>query len=330
MEDSNRNIIVGFIDNHNIKKENIQKVLQTTAVIPTSSSWFNFIEKILLWFGALSLVLAMMFFMAYNWTELGHFAKFALVEGLMLLSIGIYLYLGGENLSAKVMLMVTSILLGVLLALVGQTYQTGADSWQLFFYWAILMLPWAIVGRFSALWIFWIGLLNMAIFLYIKIFGQLFSLYFYSESSLIWMFFAFNTLALIIWESLKSSFKWLNGSWAIRLLGFVSMVAITWLAQSFIWEDNSMALSLFIWIGWVGTVYYVYRVKGIDLFMLSLASLSFSIVVVSFLIELLFSRGHSGGLGIILFMGLVIIGLGAGFASWLKSIQKEAYYDLSE
>jgi len=34
--------------------------------------------------------------------------------------------------------MVSTILVGVLLALVGQTYQTGADTWQLFFYWAIL------------------------------------------------------------------------------------------------------------------------------------------------------------------------------------------------
>jgi len=330
MEDSNRNILIGFIDNQNIKEENIQKALKKTAVIPSSLSWFNFIEKLLLWFGALSLAFAVMFFMAYNWTALGHFSKFALVEGLMLLSIGFYLYLGGEKLSAKVMLMVSTILLGILLALVGQTYQTGADPWQLFFYWAILMLPWAIVGRFSALWIFWILLINVAISLYIKTFGQLFSFYFYSENSLIWMFFTFNTFVLLVWESLKGSFKWLNSAWAIRLLGFVSMVAITWLAQSFILEGKLTPLTLFIWLGWVAMIYYLYRVKDIDLFMLSLASLSFSIVVVSFLIDFLFTKGDSSGLAIILFIAMVIIGLGAGFASWLKSIQKEAYYDLSE
>lgn len=322
MKESNRNIVIGFIDNKNIQKDNIQKVLEKTKIIPTSSFWYRFIDQTLLWFGALSLAFSMLFFMAYNWVEFGYFAKFSLVEGSMLLSIGAYWYLGAEKLSAKVMLMVSTIFLGVLLALVGQTYQTGADPWQLFFYWAILMLPWAFVGRFGAMWIFWITLINISILLYMNTFGRLFGFYFYSESSLLWVLFIFNTLSLVVWESLKGYFEWLNTSWAIRLLGFVSMVSITWLLQVFIWEKET-PLALLVWIGWLFVVYVIYRVKTIDLFMLSLASLSFSIGIVNFFIAIFPWRSFN--LIYILFMGMIIIGLGTGFASWLKSIQKEVY-----
>ena len=322
MKESTRNIVIGFIDNKNIQKDNILEVLEKTKIIPTSSLWYNFIDQILLWFGALSLAFAVLFFIAYNWVEFGHFAKFALVEGLMFFSVMAYWYLGAEKLSAKVMLMVSSILLGVLLALVGQTYQTGADPWQLFFYWAVLMLPWAFVGRFGAMWIFWIALINISILLYMNTFGRLFGFYLYSESSLVWIFFAFNSLSLFVWESLTGYFKWLNNSWAIRLLGFVSMVSITWLVQIFIWEKET-PLALLAWIGWLLVVYAVYRVKSIDLFMLSLASLSFSIGVVTFFINLISWRNFE--LLSILFIGMVIIGLGAGCASWLKSVQKEAH-----
>lgn len=321
MKESNRNIVIGLIDNQNIKQENIHYALEETGVIPSSSSWHKFIDQLLLWFGALSLAFSLMFFVAYNWTALGDFAKFALVEGLMVLTIGVYWYLGGEKLSAKATLMVSSILLGVLLALVGQTYQTGADTWELFFYWAVLMLPWAMVGRFSAIWVVWIALINVSIFLYMETFGRLFGFMLHSENSALWVFFAFNTLALMVWELFKSRFEWLNSSWAIRLLGFVSMSAVTGLAQSFIWEEFS-SLAIVAWIAWIAIVYYSYRVRTIDLFMLSLAALTFSIVVVSFLIDIISSRSFN--VVYFLFIGLVIIGLGAGFSSWLKSIQKEA------
>src|SRR5690606_25106025 len=36
---------------------------------------------------------------------------------------------------------------GTLLALVGQIYQTGADAWQLFLLWAVLLLPWVLAMR---------------------------------------------------------------------------------------------------------------------------------------------------------------------------------------
>jgi len=315
MKELNRNQILSFIENKNIKKYNIKKVLEQTEVTPTSKSWYIFIDQIVLWFGALSLAFAIMFFIAYNWNEFQYMSKFALVEGLIVLSVGFYLYLGAEKISSKVSLMVSTILVGVLLALVGQTYQTGADPWQLFFYWAILILPWVFIGKFSPLWMLWIFLINLSFSLYMEIFD--------SEISILWAFFIFNTLALILWEFFSHKFEWLKRLWAIRVLGFISGNAVTWLVFSFIW-GSSNPLTIVAWIGWLGVIYLLYRVNSIELFMVSLGCLSFSTVILSFLIHIISWRNFE--IGAFLVIGITIVGLGTLSISWLKTLQREKYH----
>src|SRR3546814_15416019 len=83
-----------------------------------------------------------------NWNDLGRFAKFGLVGLLLIVAVIGYWRLGVDRAAGKASLLVASILLGALLALFGQTYQTGADTWELFANWAVLMAPWAL-GRAS-------------------------------------------------------------------------------------------------------------------------------------------------------------------------------------
>lgn len=56
--------------------------------------------------------------------------------------------------------------LGALLALLGQTYQTGADTWELFAAWAVLMLPWAVAARSGSVWILWMAVVNTGLALW--------------------------------------------------------------------------------------------------------------------------------------------------------------------
>ena len=305
MQESNRNIVIDFIDNQNINQKDIPKALKELNIIPSSKSWYNFIDRLLLYSGALSLTFAVLFFVAYNWSELNRFGKFTLVEGLLIATMGIYLYLKENELISKVLLVVLSILVGTLLALVGQTYQTGADSWELFFYWALFILPWVFISRFWAMWIFWIGLIDISITLYQNRI---------LDFSPIEILFMLNSLALVAWEYLKHHFKWLDNFWAIRLLGIISMITITKLTT-----DSVMLLP--IGIVWIAIFYYLYRVKQIDIFMLSLGFVGLSIVVLYYLINSV-SWIHFN-LVYILFIAMVTIGLGMGFISWLKSIQKE-------
>ena len=47
-------------------------------------------------------------------------------------------------------LIAASVLVGVLLAVIGQVYHTGADAYSLFAAWTLLILPWTLASRSAA------------------------------------------------------------------------------------------------------------------------------------------------------------------------------------
>ena len=163
---STRTQLIDLIEHGRVPPEKIDAALAATKLFPDGKEWLRFLDQLLLWLGGLAIAFSAMFFIAYNWDDLGRFAKFGIVEALIVVAVLAYWKQDQNKTGAKVALLVASIFLGVLLALYGQTYQSGADPWQLFFNWALLMLPWAIIGRFPAIWILWITLLNLSIVLY--------------------------------------------------------------------------------------------------------------------------------------------------------------------
>ncbi|MBI2381611.1 MAG: DUF2157 domain-containing protein [Gammaproteobacteria bacterium] len=90
--------------------------------------------------------------LAANWGELGRFGRFALLEALV--------FAAGFGVLLKPSLRLPAGLLaflaiGGLFAYFGQTYQTGADPWQLFAIWAALGLPLCLALRSDVLWAPW-------------------------------------------------------------------------------------------------------------------------------------------------------------------------------
>ena len=319
---SPRSQIIEFIEQGAIPAENIGAALTAVKVAPDGKSWRTFIDHLLLWLGGLALAFAVMFFIAYNWKDIGHFAKFGMVEGCIVLAIVAYCKLGKDTTASKVSLLIATICLGVLLALYGQTYQTGADPWQLFFNWALLMLPWALIGRFPAIWIVWVVLINTSIVLYYQIFQGTFWFLPNSDTGVLWLTFCFNTLSLVVWEFSKNIWRWLSERWAIRLLAIGSGVPVTMLVLQaiFLHNDNSLISGL-VWVIWLASMFFVYRKVISDLFMLAGCCLSGIMVSVSFLGKYLLKDVFPGGL---LFLALVVIGMGAGAAFWLKNVHQES------
>lgn len=318
---STRNQITEYIQQGDITADRIDAALRVSGVTPDTSSWRLFIERLLLWAGGLSVALAAVFFIAYNWVDLGRFAKFGLVQLLIVLATAAYWMLGTEKPAAKLALLMACIFVGVLLALYGQTYQTGADPWQLFFSWALLMLPWTILGRFAPIWVLWLFLLNLAILLYHYSFRSFFWLMVDSETELLWAVFAFNTLSLVIWEVMSKYCSWLSTNWAERLLATVSGVAITWLVMENIFNDNNTNFSsTLVWLAWLAALYFFYRKIKPDLFMLTGVCTSGISIIVTFSTYQLIDSADEGGL---LFIALLLIGLGTGATLWLRNIHRE-------
>lgn len=318
---SSRKQFIELVQKDIVPPENIAEALRTTGVLPDGMAWRGFIDRLLLWLGGLALAFAAMYFIAYNWDALGRFVKFGMAEGAMILFIAAFCLVADRSAAARVSLLAAAICLGVLLALYGQTYQTGADPWQLFFTWAALMLPWAVIGKFAGIWILWTAILNITIILYCRTFPEAFGFLPGSRSAMIWLIFFFNSLVLTVWEIVGQIRGRPAERWAVRLPAFIAAAALIVLVLQAIFNPgNSGWITVMVWVVWLGVVYFVYRKTMPDLFMLVCACLSAIIVVVGFLAYHMPDEFYQPGF---LLLALVVVGMGAGAGFWLKNVNRE-------
>jgi len=318
---SKRSSLIALIEQGLLPPDKVQAALDATKFFPDNHAWRLFADKLLLSLGCLALAFSLMFFIAYNWYELGRFFKFALVEVALVASVTAYWFLQKQETFAKIILLVSCIFLGVLLALYGQTYQTGADPWQLFFNWALLILPWAIISRFSVIWVFWLLLINVSVVLYTMTFSRFFGLVFGNYTGIIWVLFAINSLALCVWELLSLKITWLEARWAVRLLATICGYIISWLTIISIFNSRSVgSWTGIFWLAFMAALFYVYRYRIRDLYMLAGVALSSIVVVVCFFAERLFDFADEGAF---LLLTIIVIGMGAGSAMWLRKIHQE-------
>jgi len=128
--------------------------------------WQLWAMRALLVLGASHLLAGIVFFFAYNWDDLSPFAKFGLLQAGLVVSVVAALRLKIESPAGQALLIAASVFTGVLLAVIGQVYQTGADAYELFTAWSVLILPWVIASRSSAHWFLWIVVCLTAFSLY--------------------------------------------------------------------------------------------------------------------------------------------------------------------
>jgi uncharacterized membrane protein len=194
----------------------------------------------------------------------------------MVLSTALYCIYARRRLPASAALAAVSLLCGALLALFGQVYQTGADTWQLFAVWALCILPWVAISRLDALWLFWVGLIDVSIMLYMTVFGLpgwLLPLWFAGSSSMVLFFF--NITVLAVWESVLHTFRHPSGRWAPDIIAAVAGTAITVLAFSAVTDHKGLHyFDIAVWSAWLWITLYVYSSVKKDLFVISGAMIS--------------------------------------------------------
>jgi uncharacterized membrane protein len=299
----------------------VRRALSLTGVTPDGAAWVRFASALALWLGAVLLAASVVFFLAYNWDELGRFGKFALVDGLWLAAVVMAVAIGIERAAGKAALLAAALLTGALLALIGQTYQTGADPYELFGVWAALILPWVFAARFAPLWMLTLVLVNLAVTLYFQAFGGMLDIFFGTKAQL-WTLAGINTVALIVWEwCARSGVAWMRERWPARVLLTASGVCMVMVALHATFEFRKAGpLGFAGYAAWAAAVYFYYRHRMKDLFALAGGVLATIVVVAAFLSRHLLERNEGGAF---LFIGLVVIGLSAAGAWWLKQIAAE-------
>lgn len=284
--------------------------------LPTTKQWLVFLSRLLLLTGLLFLIAAASFFIAANWGGFGRFSKlFSLQLLLCLQVVGFAFFQQRKPKLAKAILATASLLLGVLLAFVGQTYQTGADPWQLFALWALLIIPWACLVNHWGLWLWCVLLVDIAIVLFYQSFGSwLYSLF--DDLRLLSWLLLFHGACLMVGQLLikRFSFAWQTG---LRLLGFCFCGLLMLLVVFGIIYDAWWAvLAGFL----LATAYsWLYRYQLADTRMLASVCLFYLVAITALLSRFVITHFFAGGF---LLLAAAVIFAAIAMVNYLKDLQK--------
>jgi uncharacterized membrane protein len=136
--------------------------LTACLVVRDADFWHRWTGRALLALATGHLLAGVIFFFAFNWAEISTFTKFAVLEGALVAAAVAWWRLGFDSLPGQAMGVAVTVLLGVLMAVFGQVYQTGADAYELFVNWALLSLPFVVAARSWPHWLVWLVLANTA------------------------------------------------------------------------------------------------------------------------------------------------------------------------
>lgn len=123
-----------------------------------NQKWQKFVEVLALVLGVGFLLSGIIFFFAYNWDGLHRFVKMGIVLALLLATFAAVVKVPMRDWIRNITIFALCILVGAFLAVYGQVYQTGADSYLLFLGWSLCIVVWVVVADFYPLWLFFMSL----------------------------------------------------------------------------------------------------------------------------------------------------------------------------
>lgn len=268
--------------------------------------------------GAALIGLGVILWLAANWPDLGRMTKFALLEALIVASAVGALWKAEAR---PALLLVTLLAQGGVLAFFGQTYQTGADAWQLFALWAALGLPLALAARHDTAWLPWILVGMLAVTLWTsttagppwRMQGEASGIHFAS-----WAMDA----ALILLVAPIAAIRCLTGAgvWSFRAAVLLTACHISTAALSALFASNPAAhygagsFVLLVAAAIFASLLY-------DIFALSVVVLAFDVLLIAGAARYLFDAVH-GEVATFLMLGLFSAGVVAVSASAVRTLSR--------
>ncbi|MET3497129.1 DUF2157 domain-containing protein [Variovorax boronicumulans] len=255
---------------------------------------------------------------AANWGALGRTGQFALLQGWVLLTA---LAAWRSPALRTPMGLLCLLGTGALFAYYGQTYQTGADAWQLFALWALLTLPLCLGVRSDVLWFPWVMVTCSAI-----------SLWAYAHTGHRWLadnrdlpihlaswgLGAMLVLALSPWAQ-----RWVGTThWSRRLALLAMAVSVTLAALAGLFLRSAVALHYFLGLVLMaGSSGLLMQRRWFDIVGLSTAVLCLDTLLVAGLAHFLFKNSGGDTMGLLLVIGLLAAGILAGSVAWVMRRQ---------
>ncbi|WP_011299185.1 DUF2157 domain-containing protein [Cupriavidus necator] len=301
---------------------------------PEAADWHRWLDHALLALGPVLLCAGVIVFFAFNWQDLHKFAKFGVLAAAISLLAGFALVRPGGDMAGRAALGGAQALAGVLLAVIGQTYQTGADAWQLFALWALLAVPWALAARVAPHWWLVIVIGNVALLRYLSVrlgVGGMFELLFDARhartTTLLLLGAVLFQLALWAWLCAHAAAFGFRGQTGARILAAMACFHAGFVGLSALFANRpdlsafGLAALALLALGWW------FRQRAFDIVVLSLASLTGIVLVVAAVGRLLLEG--KADFGAFLLLGLLTVGMAAGAAAWLMQAYRAQAVELS-
>ena len=266
--------------------------------------------------------LGIIFWIAANWDSLGRSGQFALLQ-----CVVFFMCAGAFALPcARVPLGLLALLAtGGLFAYFGQTYQTGADPWQLFAVWAVRSLPLCLGIRHDVLWAPWALIALSAVSLWVHaIIG---SFWRFEQSDLNYYLIAWvGALAIAAFLSPLCKRYTGAGPWSLRTS--ITLAAIVVMITALGALDD---LSIHYWLALAllaGAAFAFSRPPLFDIFAMSVIGLVLNVLLVCLLARLVLRNGDGESIPGLLLVGLSAAGMLAGTVHLiLQASRKEARHD---
>jgi hypothetical protein len=264
--------------------------------------------------------LGLVFWVAAHWDTLGRMGRFALLQATLLVMAAGAALRPAARVPLSLLVLLTA---GALLAYFGQTYQTGADAWQLFALWAALMLPLALGLRSDVLWAPWALVAMTAVALWVQTHtGHGWR----AESHDLPAHVAGGLLAMGVVTLLGPLLQARTGAgaWALRTALTLAVVMVSASALGGLFQPRvagQYALGLLV-LGTLAAALALGPPRWFDIFGLSAAALGLNTLLFAGLARLLFDSGSGDPLGRFLLLGLVAAGLLAATVSILLRLQR--------
>jgi uncharacterized membrane protein len=214
-------------------------------------------------------------------------------------------------------------LIGVFLAVFGQIYQTGADAWELFAAWAVMIIPFGIAAEFAPIWGLWLAVSNLALYF---VWDQFHPLRF----GVSWFVFpymgAFNIAVLVVREALEKRLPWIASRWTRNLPAAIGLMCATvpcaWFAIDPHHATADLGTSAVMGTGVLIGFYINYLVFKRDVQTLAATVLMICVVAECGLVHLFDLDSHKDAIAWLM-LGIVTCGLFAGVIVWLRTLTKQ-------
>lgn len=318
-----RKAVMAWAASGRIPEGRVEEALLASGLHPDGEAWRRFGMRLAFLAGAVLLAAGVIFFFAYNWAAMPRWAKFGLVEAGLAIATLAALRLGLDALPGKAALLAATLLLGAALALYGQIYQTGADTWQLFATWAVLAGPWVLAARWSVLWLLSLLLLNLAAGLYFSLFGPMWGwvALLFGPQTVLWALFFLNTAALALWEAAaRAGRPAAQGLWAVRLVAWAAGGCATVLGVWGILDRRAEGAMLLAYLGWMAAAWGWYRFMRRDLLVLAGWVLSATVFVATVLGKSVIRGDAPGGYFLV---SLAVLAMAVAGGRWLHNLAAE-------